>query len=107
MESHCKRWWISWWHDRALGPFELHTPWWVSGGSGSVDSICAAVLAPNEQAARELVIGAYDARPQALVFRFVEERPDDWAPWKLPPGAEGSPRFQRATWMQWPDEGSA
>lgn len=102
-----KRWWLSWYHDKSLGAFELHTPWWISGASGSSDTICAAVLAPDEDAARQLVYGSYDTRPGVLAFRFVEERPDDWAPWNLAPGVEGKSRFQRADWMQWPDDTAA
>lgn len=102
-----KRWWVSWWHINGLGAFELHTPWWISGGGGGAKTICAAILADDEAAAREKVLACYDTRPTALAFRFVEERPDDWAPWQLAPGVEGTPRFERAAWMQWPETPAA
>lgn len=45
--------WVSWYQTKTLGPFELHTPWWVSGWrlDDGGDSICAAVMAADEDAA--------------------------------------------------------
>ena len=96
-----KRWWVSWYHRTNLGPFELPTPWWVSGGGNHRKTICAAIVATDEDAARKCVYAAYDTRPDHLAFRFVESRPDDWAPWKMAPGVQGESRFPRAEWMQW------
>lgn len=101
MSSTPKRWWVSWWHDNArYGAFELHSPWWTSGyGDGRV-SICAAIIAEDEDAVLEIVYDAYDLRPSNIEFRFIDERPDDWAPWRIP---KGTSRFQKAEWMVWPD----
>lgn len=87
------RWWVSWVHHPEYGNFTLYSPWW----STSASSVCAAVLAPTAEAAREVILAAYATRPLELGFRFVECRPDDWSPWKT----EDS-RFQPEPWMQWP-----
>lgn len=99
------RYWVSWCHDAEMGVFELRNPWWVSGSfalwdDGSdedytVQTICAAVEAASLDAAKKAVISAYDTPPSDMVWRFAEERPDNWSPF--------SERFQRADWMQWPD----
>lgn len=97
-----KRWWVSWWHDpEAFGGFELHSPWWVSGGTDTADTICAALLADNEAHAMQLVYEAYDKTPSWIEFRFVEERPDDWTPWKR--NDDQVLRWKRESWMQWPE----
>jgi len=95
-----KNWWISWWYKLPRkGPwtFELHSPWWCSGGRSSdgMKSICAAVQAPDEAAALEIIYAAYDKRPRDIDFRFVEARPNDWSPF--------CERFPHADWMQWED----
>ena len=90
-----KRFWISWWHPG--GAFELHTPWWRSGwDEEGRASICAAVLAHDEEDAMRVVTRAYEdfERASDIEWRFVHERPADWSPF--------SERFQRADWMQWP-----
>jgi len=94
-----KRWWVSWFHDSAYGAFEIHTPWWWTSDT----AICAAVMAPDEDGAREAIFSAYDTRPSSLPWRFVEPKPDGWAPWNIDPGVEGTSRFQPKDWMQWPD----
>lgn len=97
--------WISWFHKPAMGAFELHSPWWVSGSrevanrftfdeGHSEPTICAAVRAEDEAAAKEAVTAAYDMRPADMEWRFCEPRPDDWSPF--------SGRFPRADWMKWP-----
>lgn len=92
-----KNWWLSWWWDPdTQGSFELHTPWWRSGSDPDDRiSIVAAVVAPSEDAARELILAPYDTRPESLDWRFCEERSDGWSPF-------GS-RFRRADWMRWSD----
>lgn len=96
-----KNFWLSWFGNRC--GYELHWPWWISGyrmdgddETGALDtpSICAAVRAPNEAAAKALIIAAYDEPPGELEWRFCNERPDDWSPF--------NERFPKADWMQWP-----
>lgn len=100
-----KNFWVSWFHKAELGGFELHSPWWVSGARVVADrfnfdeqreepTLCAAVQAVDETAAREVVVSSYDRRPEALEWRFCEPRPDDWTPF--------SGRFQKQDWMRWP-----
>lgn len=87
-----KNFWLSWWWLDADGAFELHWPWWISGWRESDEaSVCAAVRAESEDAARELVLASYDKRPGNVEFRFVEERPDDWTPYNS--------RFKQGDWM--------
>lgn len=90
-----KNWWISWeCPNDLMGKFELHSPWWVSGYNDEMETICAAVQAPDEEGAKRLIIMAHDEpRPRDLVWRFVSERPSDWLPF--------SGRFPRADWMKW------
>lgn len=88
--------WISWYSSKALGPFELHSPWWISGyvcDSENTPTICAAVRAPDEHGARELVMKSYDKRPEKLDWRFCESRDPNWCPY--------GDRFPRAEWMKW------
>lgn len=97
-----KRWWVSW-HGEA--PFTLRWPWWISGFGLTVNrfafdeererlSFCAAVIAPDRQAAADIIVAAHDTAPRDLEWRFLEERPDDWSPF--------SERFPKANWMKWP-----
>lgn len=91
-----KRWWVSW-YDQRYGKWELHSPWWVSGerSADEAKTICAAVIAPDEDGAKRLIIMAHDEpRPRDLEWRFVEERPEHWHPF--------CDRFERADWMRWP-----
>lgn len=92
-----KRYWLSWWTEPDPGQFELHTPWWISGArAGNAHSVCAAITATSEDAAREKITDSYDVPPASgLEWRFVDERPADWSPY--------CDRFERADWMQWPD----
>lgn len=88
-----KNYWISWWQDQQ--PFEF-APWWVSGWRcGEAEdqpSICAAVQAESENAAKAAIIAAHDSpQPDDLDWRFIEERPDDWTPYNS--------RFEKADWM--------
>jgi hypothetical protein len=85
-------WWISWWSDLARD-FELHYPWWVSGEDceGRM-SVCAAVVAKTEEAAKEIVLSSYDEPPGEIEWRFCERR-------------DGSPftdRFPKPGWAMWP-----
>ncbi len=91
--------WLSWWHTQDLSAFELNWPWWVSGyrdGGDEQDdaAICAAVQADDEDAAKGIVIAAYDVRPDDVEWRFVSERPADWSPF--------CDRFPKADWMAFP-----
>lgn len=92
--------WISWY---GKGEWELHWPWWVSGyrmdgdedaGTPDTPTICAAVQAANEEAAKEIILAAHDTRPDNIEWRFVNERPAGWTPF--------CGRFPRADWMKWP-----
>jgi hypothetical protein len=89
--------WLSWQHSKKLGSYELHWPWWVSGcDDGGYHSLCAAIIARDEDAVREVVYDCYDARPQHIEFRFIEERPDHFVPY--------SDRFRWQSWMPVFDE---
>jgi hypothetical protein len=90
-----RNYWLSWYHDiDALGAFELHSPWWVSGTRlDGADTVCAAIKAENEDAAKAAVVAAYDTPPDTLEWRFCERQPDVWSPFNT--------RFQRSAWIQW------
>ena len=92
-----KAFWISWQHYQAMGPFEIHSAWWVSGHGndedGSYYCICAAVRAADEEAAKAFVVASYDDVPDAIKWRFCEDRSDTWTPF--------NERFPRADWMKW------
>ncbi len=89
-----KRFWVSWWHSWDYGEFEIHTPWWFAGFREGEESVCAAVIAESEEAAKRFVCAAYDRKDITPEFRFCEERVDDWSPF--------SGRFKQADWMKWP-----
>ncbi len=95
--------WISWYQTPV--EFELHSPWWISGyryvlddtaedGEREQATICAAVHAMDEDAAKKVIVDSHDTVPGAIEWRFCEERPDDWTPF--------CDRFQRVKWMVWP-----
>ncbi len=95
--------WLSWYATRATGAWELHWPWWISGYRIKWDdagddvqepTVCAAVRADSEDAAKEIVLTAHDKRPVNIEWRFCEQQPQGWSPF--------SERFPRADWMQWP-----
>lgn len=92
-----KRFWLSWYCDR-MGEFELWWPWWVSGyrmDENQTPTICAAVIAKDEDAAWQVVIDSHDdPKPTELEQRFCEEQESDWSPF--------TDRFPRADWMRWP-----
>lgn len=90
-----RRYWISWYAPPELGPFELHSPWWISGRRCSDDAltICAAIQAADEDAVREVVYASFDERPASLEFRFCHEAEPEWIPF--------CDRFPRADWMVW------
>lgn len=89
--------WVSWYARAEYGEFELHSPWWISGWRLSDDArtICAAVMASDEEAAQEAVYASYDVRPSGIEFRFVEPQDSYWI--------QFSDRFPRADWMRWPE----
>lgn len=90
-----RRFWVSWYATH--GAFEYHGPWWISGQRMADDAatVCAAVIAADEQAAREIIAAAHDKQvdPSMIEWRFVEIKPADWSPF--------GERFPRADWMQW------
>ena len=97
-ETNSKRWWLSWWGK--AGVFELHSPWWISGSKDNADdseswSFCAAVIAPDEDAAMQIVLDAHDPGHTPEEWRFVNERAADWTPF--------CERFGRVAWMRWPE----
>lgn len=94
MNPHLPKWWISW-YDTGV-PFTLETPWWISGYVVWPDeqaTICAAVAAPDAEAAMKIIRDAHDTAPGTIQWRFVDERPVDWQPF--------TDRFPRADWMKW------
>lgn len=98
MKKTDRPYWVSWWWVPALGGWELHSPWWVTGTRGEADdeaqSICAAVMATSEEAAKEVIRAAHDNRPRAIQWRFANECPEGWSPF--------TDRFPRRKWMKWP-----
>jgi hypothetical protein len=93
--------WVSWYAHARSGPWTLHWPWWISGWrlymsdeTPDEPTVCAAVRAESEEAAKEIIIAAHDRRPENMEWRFCEQQPDDWVPF--------SDRFPKADWMQWP-----
>jgi hypothetical protein len=89
-----RRFWVSWWMTDASGAFELHAPWWISGERmDGAQSVCAAIVARDEDDARTVVRTSHDNPGADLEWRFVEERPTDWSAF--------SGRFRRAGWMKW------
>jgi len=91
-----KSFWVSWYHDPDGPEFELWSPWWISGWRPVDDfekvhsTVCAAIKAENEDAAKAKVLSSYD-EPVEIEWRFVEGRPDEWSPF--------SARFPKAKWM--------
>lgn len=90
-----KRFWISWYEPDGSG-FELHAPWWISGFrcNDDANTICAAVIARDEDAAKGVICDAHDDPDGHIEWRFCTEKGDDWEPF--------CERFPRADWMQWP-----
>ena len=97
------RFWLSWYAvndtPSALGAFELHSPWWVSGEGEDDVSVCAAVIADNEEQAKAAIVASYDDKSVFLKWRFVHQKDDNWSPF--------SGRFPQAPWMVWPAPGEA
>ena len=98
-----KRFWISWEHKDEFGGYTLNAPRWRTGyrlGDGlraEAETICAAVVADDEESAVGMIYAAYDDEPEEIAIRFVEEKPNDWSPF--------NDRFPLADWMKpyWPD----
>lgn len=87
------RWWVSWYTGYA---FEYYGPWWFTGFTGDGrDIFCAAVVAADSVAAEAVIRAAHDDPAASILFRFVSEKPADWSPF--------CDRFQRASWMRWPE----
>jgi len=91
--------WVSWYATKQTGSWELHAPWWRTGWRQSDDgpddcTICAAVMAADEDGAKAIIRHAHDNPNVELEWRFVEERDREWQPF--------SDRFPRAAWMRWP-----
>jgi hypothetical protein len=83
--------WLSWENRNEFSNYELHWPWWLSGSCDGFNTICAAVVGRDEDTVREVVYDCYDARPDHIRFRFIEERPDDFVPY--------TDRFPWKSWM--------
>ena len=92
MDDSARWFWISWYANGE--PFELHTPWWVSGerDHDGAQMVCAAITATDEDDARQKVRAAHDVPPADLEWRFCEER-RNLSPFNS--------RFRRAPWMKW------
>jgi len=87
--------WLSWYQLPEMGAFTLYWPWWVSGSfSGGGTTICAAVMAKDEEEAKSVVWNAFDTPPEGLAWRFCNEREPGWSPF--------GDRFPKADWMEWP-----
>ena len=99
--------WTSWTADPRK-PFTYEGPWWCSGyayfytseGELECPTICAAVVARDEEHAKAIIVAAHDngdgpsGEGGIHSWRFVTQKPDDWTP--------GGGRFERADWMKWP-----
>lgn len=95
-ELNFKRFWVSW-YEPHNGGFEYGGPWWISGETMEEPprhTICAAVVAENEECARNVIRASHDDPMLDLEWRFANERADDWEPF--------CDRFARADWMKWP-----
>ncbi|MEE9481803.1 hypothetical protein [Methylobacterium ajmalii] len=92
-----KRFWLSWWWDpERHGTFIMLSPWWATSTDHyGRESICAAVLAHDEAAARLLIRLIHDNKPDDIEFRFVDEKAGGWEPF--------GKRFPRQHWMVWPE----
>jgi len=90
-----KRWWVSWYHTEDMTPFTLRNPWWISGYRMADDAacVCAAVMAIDDDHARQKIIDCYDEPPDNVEWRFVSVKEDDWSPF--------SDRFPKGDWMEW------
>ncbi len=90
-----RKWWISWYATPDMGAFELRTPWWVTGTrlEDEAKTVCAAVTALDVIGAKEVILKAYDTRPDDVDWRFVTEEEEDWSPFNA--------RFRKAEWMRW------
>lgn len=93
-------WWISWYNPKPGDPsgyFTLHWPWWITGERTSdyAFTVCAAVRAEDEDAAKALIAAAFESptAPDAIEWRFVQDMSGKpgWSPY--------SDRFPKADWM--------
>lgn len=90
------KFWVSFW-SADLSKFEYHGPWWVSGYRGDEcgeQSVCAAVVAKDEEHAKHIIEAAHDEGHAPAEGRFVDAREDAWSPF--------CDRFTKAKWMKWP-----
>lgn len=99
-EPHRFPFWVSWRHPEGSPPFELSSPWWVSGSGPGYENICAALMAFDCFDAEVVVRRAYwllssPDRPPEISFRFIEQKPTGWSPF--------NERFPRESWMVWPE----
>lgn len=90
-----KNFWVRWYGKAGVG-FETATPWWVSGYAGDHSYIVfvAGVRAEDDEAAKRVIVDAYDDPSGILEWSFVDERAEDWSPF--------TDRFPRKDWMVWP-----
>lgn len=90
--------WLSWYATaEQLAAFEYHGPWWITGyDADDRRTCCAAVMAMDEDAAKDVIASAFD-NPTVFEWGFYNERDNGWSPFY--------DRFVRADWMQWPFPG--
>ena len=90
------KFWLSWYHTEDMGPFELRSPWWVTGlRPEDAVMICAAITAENFIEAEKLIKASYDTPPDEIEWRIVVQHDKHWSPF--------CDRFPRRDWMQWPE----
>lgn len=91
--------WISFWTSTPEH-FEYHGPWWESGSDfDDRRSLCAAVMAEDEEDAKRIISKAFDDGFAPDDWRFAEPEETAWSPF--------NDRFQRQDWMKWPWPGPA
>ena len=77
------RWWVRWYTSTEMGPFNLFTPWWISGSTMHEPpkfTLVALIKAKDEDEVKEIVFGAYDKRPADIEFSFIEQVEPTWQP---------------------------
>ncbi|WP_428309285.1 hypothetical protein [Hydrocarboniphaga sp.] len=92
--KYLRPYWLSWYWTKDAGSFELYSPWWVTGSrEDGARTVCAAIIARDEEHAKKLVCESFDTPPADITWRFCERQPSNFCPF--------SGRFPRAPWMHW------
>jgi len=77
------RYWVSFW-SADPSKWEYHGPWWVTGyrdvEDSQQESICAAVVADNDDHARRIIEDAHDKGHAPVEWRFITENEPTWSP---------------------------